>query len=155
MRLSVGQSVEFAGAKATQDRKFALSVLVVDLNHAPDEELLLFRSPSLPIVRLRDSHGKSLVACPFLLLRLFLVLWAEMHVVLDGRKILHRPRLADREGAICILSCLVQLDSTSVADGDHDNAGLLVRRGGSGRRWGLGIGTIFLDANMRDVRLLD
>lgn len=91
MRLSVGQGVEFAGAKATQDGKFALGVLVVDLNHAPDEELLLLRSPSFPIVRLCDGDAESLVARPFLLLRLFLVLWAEMHVVLDRRQILHRP----------------------------------------------------------------
>jgi hypothetical protein len=91
MRLSVGQGVEFAGAKATQDGKFALGVLVVDLNHASNEELLLFRSPSFPIVRLCDGHGESLVACPFLLLGLFLVLWAEVHVVLDRREILHGP----------------------------------------------------------------
>jgi len=91
MRLSVGQGVEFAGAKATQDGKLALGVLVVDLNHAADEELFLFCRPSFPIVRLCYGHGESLVACPLLLLRLFLVLGAEMHVVLDRREILHGP----------------------------------------------------------------
>jgi hypothetical protein len=83
VRLPVGQTAQLGGTEASQDGKVALGVLVVDLDHAADEELLLFCSPGLPVVRLADGHGESLLASPILPLGLLFVLWAQVHVVLD------------------------------------------------------------------------
>lgn len=154
MRPSVGQAVQLGRAEASQNGKVALCVFVVDLDHAANEELLLFGSAGLPVVGLCDCDEKALVSSPQLLLLLVLVLGLHVHVVLDGRQVFHGPRLANGEGAIGVLSGLVQLDSARVADRDHDDAPLLVRGRGGGRRRRLGVGGILLDADVGDVRLL-
>jgi hypothetical protein len=155
VRLPVGQSIQLGCAEASQDGKFSLGVLVVYLHHAADEELLLFSRTSLPVVGLGYGHGEALVTCPELPLRLLVILGIQVYVVLDSRQVFHGPRLADREGAICVLSSLVELDPAGVSDRYHDNASFLVR-GGSGRRGrGLWERAIFLNADVGDVRLLD
>jgi hypothetical protein len=75
MWLTVGEAVQLACAEASQDGKFSLGVFVIDLDHTANEELFLLRGSGFPIVWLGNSHSKPLLAGPFLLLRLFLVLW--------------------------------------------------------------------------------
>jgi hypothetical protein len=64
MRLSVGQTVELSHIESGQDGEVSFGVLVVDLNHTPNKELLLFGSARFPIVRLADGHGEALLPSP-------------------------------------------------------------------------------------------
>jgi hypothetical protein len=64
MRLSIGQTVQLAHVESGQDGEVSFSVLVVDLNHTSNKELLLFRSASFPIVRFADGHSEALFSCP-------------------------------------------------------------------------------------------
>lgn len=107
MRLAVGQTIQFARAESSQSRIAALGVFVIDLDHATNEELLLLCCSSFPVVWLADGHGKPLVPCPLFPLRLLFIFGVQMHIVLDRGEILHGPRLADGERAICILSSFV------------------------------------------------
>lgn len=154
LRPAICQAVHLAFAEAGQDGKVALCVLVVDLHHTTDEELLLFGSTSLPIIRLRDGDHEALLAGPLLLLLFVLGLRLQVCEVLDGCEILHGPRLANREGAIGVLASLVQLHSARVSHRDHDDAPLLVRRRGGGRGRRLRVDRVLLDADVGDVGFL-
>lgn len=151
---SICQAVQFGCAEAGQDGEVALCVFVVDLHHTADEELLLFGCTSLPVVWLGDCHHEAFFASPLSLLVFFLALWLQVHEVVDGGEVLHGPCFANREGAIGVLSRLVQLDAPGVAHRDHDDATLLVGGGRGGRRRRLGIYGVFLDADVGDVGLL-
>jgi hypothetical protein len=107
MRLSIGQSIHLGDTEACQDGKVTLSVLVVNLDHAADEELLLFSTASLPVVRFADGHGKTFLTSPLLSLRLLVVQRIQMYVVFHRGKFLHWPRFSDGKCAICVLSRLV------------------------------------------------
>lgn len=107
MRLTVGQTIQLAGTETSQGGIAPLGVLVVNLDHAANEELLLFGCSSFPVVWLTDGHGKALVSRPLFPLSLLFILGVQMHVVLDCGQVLHGPRLADGEGTICILPSLV------------------------------------------------
>jgi hypothetical protein len=115
MRLSVGQTVQLGHIESGQDGEVSFSVLVVDLNHTSNKELLLFGGTSFPIVRLTNGDGKALLPSPLLALRLFFSSGVEMCVVLHGREFLHRPRLANRKGAIGILPSLVELHPACIS----------------------------------------
>jgi hypothetical protein len=114
VRSSVGQAVQFGRSKSSQDGEVALCVFVVDLHHTADEELLLFGSASLPVVWFGDGDHESLVSGPLFSLLFILGLGVHMHKVLDGGQILHGPGLSNGEGAIGVLSRLVQLDPARV-----------------------------------------
>jgi hypothetical protein len=153
--LSVGQAVKLAHAEASQGWEVTLGVLIVNLDHAADKELLLFCRAGLPVVRLGNGHGEALLSRPLFLLRLVLILGVQMDIVFDGRELFHGPRFANGEGAVGVFSRLVQLDPPSVPNTNHDDARLLVG-GRCIRRWGgLGVGAIFQDADVGDVRFLD
>lgn len=100
--------------------------LRVNLDHAPNEELLLFGCGSLPIVRLGYCDSEARVASPLFVSRFLLVFWDHIYVILDGRQVVHFPSFANREGAICILSGFVQFDVFLVVDGYYDDARLFV-----------------------------
>ena len=134
VRSPVCQAVQLIHAEARQDGIISLCVLVVDLHHTTNEELLLLCSARLPVVGFCDGDHKSLVPSPLLLLLLVLVPGLHMYKVLHSRQILHGPCLSYREGAVGILSRLVQLDSARVPHGDHDHTALFVRRRRGGRR---------------------
>ena len=91
MRLSVGQTVQLGHVESGQDGEVSFRVLVVDLNHASDKELLLLGRASFPIVGLADGHGEALFSSPQLALSLLFVGRDKMRVVLDGGEILHGP----------------------------------------------------------------
>lgn len=128
MRPAICQAVQLACAEARQDGEVALCVLVVDLDHTTNEELFLFGSASLPVVWLRDGDHEALLAGPLLLLLFVLGPRLQVDKVLDCGEILHGPCLADREGAVGILTSLVQLHSARVSHRNHDDATLLARR---------------------------
>jgi hypothetical protein len=81
---------------------------VENLDHAPNEELLLLCRASLPVVWLLDRDDKANVPRPLFALRFLLVLRVQMHKVLDEGQILHVPRLAYGEGPVCIFPRLVE-----------------------------------------------
>lgn len=151
---SVGQAVQFGRSKSSQDGELALCVFVVDLHHTTDKKLLLFGSASLPVVWLADGDHESLVPGPLLLLLILCGLGLHMHKVLNRRQILHGPSLSNGEGAIGVLSRLVQLDPARVPHRDHDDAAFLVRRDRGGRRRRLGVAGVLCNAYVGDVRLL-
>lgn len=91
MGLPVGQAGELGGAEAGQDGEVAFCILVVDLDHAANEELLLLGGASLPIVGLQDGDGKALVAGPLAVLGVLLGAGHAVDVVVDGRELLHGP----------------------------------------------------------------
>lgn len=126
MWLSIRKAVEFGNTESCQNGKVTLSILIVDLDHASYEKLLLFCGPSFPVVWLGDGHGETFVSSPLLALRLFLVGRVEVDVVLNRRQLFHGPRLSNRKGAVGVLPSFVQLDSACVAHGYHDDSRLLV-----------------------------
>jgi len=125
MRLPVGQAGQLGGAEAIQKGKVALCILVVNLDHAANEELLLLSCPGLPVVGLQDGDGEALFAGPLAVLSLKLGAGHGVDVVIDGGEVFHGPRLANGESAIGIFTGLVQLDSARAAHRDDDDACLL------------------------------
>jgi hypothetical protein len=84
MRSAVGQGIQLGRAEAGQDREVALCVLVVDLDHAADEELLLLCGASLPVVGLGDCDEEALVAGPQLALLFLRGAGVQVGEVVDG-----------------------------------------------------------------------
>ena len=126
-----------------------------NLNHAPDEKLLLFGCACFPIVRLLYCHNKPNIPSPLLAVCFILIPRFQVNKVLYAREVLHVPRLANGEGAVGILAGLMQTHPTRGPHRDDDNARFLVRRVRTGRGRGLWVGGILLDANVGDVGLDD
>lgn len=85
MWLSIRKAVEFGSTESCQDGKVTLSILIVDLDHTSYEKLLLFCSPSFPVVWLGDGNSEAFVSGPLLALRLFFVGRVEVDIVLNRR----------------------------------------------------------------------
>lgn len=91
MRFPIGESIQLGRAESGQDGEVSFGVLVVNLDHATNEELFFFRSTSLPIIRLSDGHSKTLIPSPLLSLRFIFVLGIQVNIVLNGGEFLHGP----------------------------------------------------------------
>src|SRR5689334_8433563 len=139
--------------EAGQFRHLAASVLLVDLEQARDEEVLLFRRWGMPVVGLAQSHGKAKVAGPLAFDVLSFLFWRNTGIYVNSTQVVEGPSLANREGARRVFSCFVDAHPTRPADGDEDQSALLVvgrRIGGRRRRR---IHGVFCDSDMGDIRL--
>jgi hypothetical protein len=91
VRLPVRETIQFGWAKPDEDWEISFGVFVEDLDHAANEELLLFSRTCFPVVWLADSDSETLVSSPLLTLRFLLVRGIQMYVVLHGRELFHWP----------------------------------------------------------------
>lgn len=64
------QHLSLLVVKTNEVGDFAISVFPVDLDQAPNEELLFLRSSSMPVVWLPNCNRESYISRPFFLLLL-------------------------------------------------------------------------------------
>lgn len=93
--MPLGEAVELGRAKSYQERIFLVGIPAVDFHQAANEELLLFRGGSLPIIGLVNSNNEAAIPSPALPLSLFFSLRNQVHEILYGGKIIHFPGLAN------------------------------------------------------------
>lgn len=74
-----------------------------------------------------------------------------MHIVLDGRQLIHLPCFANRKASIRVLSPFVDTDQLGFVYRNNNDPLLLILRIGIGRCRRLWVLSVFLDANVCDV----
>ena len=136
------------GLKANQLRFLASSILFVNLEQTPKEELLFLLTPGFPVIWLAQAHHEPHVASPSLILYFGRICWLEVGKSLDHIEIVKHPGLSNREGPVRILPTLVHPHQSRLAHSDDDDTRLLVVWR-TLRWWGVrGICGVFRDPNV-------